>query len=104
VGNERSHPDVPIIAPTDPSWPKLLRIHPLLDWTYAEIWAFLRELEVPYCELYDEGYTSLGSTHNTIRNPVLQLEGQEKWLPAWKCKLLLPVSTLKLIISDGRNE
>jgi len=80
--------DVPILAPTDPSWPKLLRIHPLLDWSYAEIWAFLRELDVPYCELYDEGYTSLGSTHNTIRNPCLQLEGQEKWLPAWKCKFI----------------
>jgi FAD synthetase len=81
-------PDVPILALTDPSWPKLLRIHPLLDWSYAEIWAFLRELDVPYCELYDEGYTSLGSTHNTIRNPCLQLDGQEKWEPAWKCELV----------------
>lgn len=99
--------DVPIIAPTDPTWPKLLRIHPLLDWSYADIWTFLRELEVPYCELYDEGYTSLGSTHNTIRNPQLQISGQEKWAPAWQCELnpryLRKCSIKADMSSNGRN-
>src|SRR5262249_51208056 len=25
--------------PTDPAWPPLMRVHPVLDWRYAEIWA-----------------------------------------------------------------
>lgn len=74
--------EVEPLAPTDPSWPQVLRVHPVLDWSYAEVWAFLRELDVPWCSLYDEGYTSLGSTHNTLRNPLLRNE-DGSYKPAW---------------------
>lgn len=60
------------IAKSDPGWPEFNRLNPILDWTYAQVWEFLRMYHLPYCTLYDQGYTSLGSTSTTCRNPLLR--------------------------------
>ena len=35
-------------------------LNPIVDWSTAEVWEFIHEYKVPYCRLYDEGYSRLG--------------------------------------------
>ncbi|KAF2772808.1 adenine nucleotide alpha hydrolases-like protein [Teratosphaeria nubilosa] len=78
VGTRRTDPhgaDLKHFDPTDRGWPPFMRIHPVIDWHYAEIWTFIRHLDIPYCSLYDLGYTSLGGTSDTHPNPALKEGG-----------------------------
>jgi FAD synthetase len=67
--------DIGSIKLTDAGWPPLLRINPLIDanWSYSDIWKFIRFFDIPYCSLYDQGYTSLGEKTKTQRNPHIVL-------------------------------
>ncbi len=35
-------------------------IHPLFEWTDADIWSYIKTHKLPYCELYDQGFRRLG--------------------------------------------
>ncbi len=35
-------------------------VNPIVDWTDEDVWGFIRSRELPYCNLYNEGYTRLG--------------------------------------------
>lgn len=70
--------------PTTDGWPKCIRVNPIINWTYEEVWKFTRALELPFCQLYAQGYTSIGSIETTKPNPEL-LDG-DKYLPAWELK------------------
>lgn len=35
-------------------------LNPIIDWTTDEVWEFIHEYNIPYCKLYDEGFTRLG--------------------------------------------
>lgn len=35
-------------------------LNPIIDWTDEEVWEFIKEYNVPYCKLYDEGFNRLG--------------------------------------------
>ena len=35
-------------------------LNPIIDWEDSDVWEFIREYNISYCKLYDEGYTRLG--------------------------------------------
>ncbi len=77
-------------APSSSYMPPFMRVNPVLKWSYGHVWHFLRLYKLPYCSLYDEGYTSLGTVKDTFPCPALkkvhlQGDAQEYW-PAYMLK------------------
>lgn len=88
LGTRRADPHGGAMHPFEPSspgWAPFMRVNPILDWRYADVWAFLREFAIPFCPLYERGYTSLGSVRTTMQNPALRRERDAvvSYAPAW---------------------
>uniref|UniRef100_J3KYG1 FAD synthase n=1 Tax=Oryza brachyantha TaxID=4533 RepID=J3KYG1_ORYBR len=69
-------------SPSSPGWPPFMRVNPILDWSYRDVWSFLLTCKVNYCSLYDQGYTSIGSIHDTVPNAQLS-DGPGVFKPAY---------------------
>mmetsp|Transcript_10038 Transcript_10038/g.18092 ORF Transcript_10038/g.18092 Transcript_10038/m.18092 type:complete len:303 (+) Transcript_10038:1555-2463(+) len=75
MGTRRTDPDGAHLypfTPSSPDYPKFMRVNPILHWKYIDVWKFLLGFKLPYCVLYDEGFTSLGSSLSSFQNPFLQ--------------------------------
>lgn len=90
MGTRRCDPgaaDLLYFCSTDSDWPSVIRVLPLLDWTYSDVWHYLRELQIPYCILYDRGFTSLGDKSKTVQNQsLLHDERLQSYKPAYMLK------------------
>ena len=45
---------------------ELWKASPLADWTDDDVWAYVRERDLPYNALHERGYASIGCTHCTL--------------------------------------
>ena len=54
-------------------------VNPIIDWTDADVWTFIRKNNIPYCSLYDEGYHRLGC----IGCPMARTKGRERDFTRW---------------------
>ncbi|MCL6515320.1 phosphoadenylyl-sulfate reductase [Alicyclobacillus sp.] len=43
----------------------LVKVNPLAFWTWEQVWSYIRENDVPYNPLHDQGYPSIGCIHCT---------------------------------------
>ena len=43
----------------------LVKINPIVDWTSKQVWRYVHDHDVPYNELHDRDYPSIGCTHCT---------------------------------------
>lgn len=52
---------------------------PILYWTEKDIWQFIRQNEMPYCSLYDEGFKRLGCVGCPMGGPIGQARDFARW-------------------------
>ncbi len=38
----------------------IIKVNPIIDWTWDETWSYIKKNNIPYNKLYDKGYTSIG--------------------------------------------
>jgi phosphoadenosine phosphosulfate reductase len=44
---------------------EIIKINPLVNWSETEVWDYIRENDVPYNDLHDNGFPSIGCTNCT---------------------------------------
>ena len=64
LGVRRTDPQGADLQPHTQSsgdFPPFMRILPILDWNYGDIWQFIKTFSIPYCVLYEQGYVQFYS-------------------------------------------
>ncbi len=39
---------------------QLIKLYPLIEWNESQVWKYIKENKIPYNELHDQGYSSIG--------------------------------------------
>jgi phosphoadenosine phosphosulfate reductase len=67
------------VVAADPEHMGLTKIAPLAAWSKDQVWAYIREHELPYHALYDQGYTSIGCAPCTRATTAGEDERAGRW-------------------------
>lgn len=54
-------------------------VNPIIDWSDRDVWDFIKENNIPYCSLYDEGFSRIGC----IGCPMASIKGREAEFKRW---------------------
>ena len=62
-GQSASRAGTPILQKRGERW----KFNPIADWNDRDVWKYLKQHELPYHPLWEQGYVSIGDTHTTRR-------------------------------------
>jgi len=75
---------------------RLLKIHPLLNWTRKDVWRYLYDHDVPHHPLLDQGYSSIGCWPCTRPTAAGEDERAGRWSGSGKTECGLHTFTTKV--------
>ena len=58
---------------------QVLKVNPLANWTYTQVWEYIRAKDIPYNQLHDQGYSSIGCEPCTKPIGPNQHEREGRW-------------------------
>jgi len=59
-------------------------VNPIIDWADKDVWNYLYINKIPYCKLYDEGYTRIGCILCPMKDPDIDLERYPGFVKLWR--------------------
>ncbi|MCG8275912.1 phosphoadenylyl-sulfate reductase [Stenotrophomonas sp. NLF4-10] len=62
-GQSASRAGTPILQKRGERW----KFNPIADWNDRDVWKYLKQHDLPYHPLWEQGYVSIGDTHTTRR-------------------------------------
>ena len=63
---------------------KKVMVRPIIDWSHEEVWEFIKLYNIPYCELYDQGWERIGCIGCPLgKNQKKELEQYPKFKEAY---------------------
>lgn len=75
---------------------------PILNWTEGDVWEYIEENKLPYCSLYDEGFSRIGCVMCPKAGKVqMQIEAK-RWPHIYKMYLGAMDKGIKAAIEKGR--
>ena len=72
-------------------------ISPIISWTNNDVWTFIRSNKIPYCKLYDEGYTRIGCLFCPMSS-LKSIRRDEIRFPKYKIAL---IKTIDKMLKNG---
>jgi len=57
--NPSTRGDLPVVQ-ADPTAQQRVKLNPLANWSLQQVWGYIREGDVPYNRLHDQGFISIG--------------------------------------------
>lgn len=54
-------------------------LHPIIDWSNAQVWEFIRKRNLPYCSLYDQGRSRIGCLFCPMASPAERKRDCERY-------------------------
>lgn len=81
----------------------IVKVFPLAHWSRGDVWRYIREHEVPYHPLLDQGYTSIGCWPCTVPTAPGEPERAGRWRGMGKTECGLHTFTLKPEASSSES-
>lgn len=71
---------------------RVVKINPLAEWTHEDVWNYIREYELPYNPLHDDGYPTVGCIPCTLPADPEEDERSGRWknLEKTECGIHIP--------------
>ena len=78
-------------------------LHLIIDWTDKDVWDFIKQKELKYCCLYDEGYKRIGCVMCPMQNKKGMLKDAKRYPNFYRAYLKAFKRMLKIIKDKKLN-